>query len=377
MNPDEDLYKTLGVSKDATEQEIKKAYRKLALKYHPDRNPGNKEAEEKFKQVSSAYEILSDEKKRAMYDQYGSAAFTQGGQAGGGGFGGQDPFDIFREVFGGMGGGGGFYDFFGGGQDYSDGPERGDNIRVEIGISLEEAASGVEKTIRYNRMVNCHACGGSGTKDSSSKKTCPKCKGKGHVTIAQGPIRFSQPCPTCRGTGKINENPCPECGGEGRVRERSEVKIKIPAGVYTGSRLRKAGAGNAGYNGGEFGDLYVIIVVAPNPNFERDGDDLYSNISIKFTLAALGGSVSVSTLSGKAELKIPAGTQPGSLLRLKGQGMPSLRGGSKGDLYYRIHVEVPKKLTEEQRKKLSEFAILCGDAKPSGGTNEPFYKKFF
>lgn len=380
---DEDFYKVLGVEKNATAQEIKKAYRKLALKYHPDRNPGDKTAEEKFRKVSEAYEVLSNEEKRAKYDQFGHAAFTQGGMGGaaygaqGGGF--QDPFDIFREVFGGGGGGGGaFYDFFGGGaqQDYNE-PERGSDIRAEIEITLEEAAKGATRTIRYNRIVECPDCKGTGSKDGAGgKKTCPKCHGSGQVRISQGPIRFTQPCPECGGTGSVVENPCPKCGGSGRIKARNEVKIDIPAGVYTGSRLRKTGAGNAGYNGGGYGDLYVVIFVSPHPKFERDGNNLFCDTTIKFTLAALGGQIEVETLTGKALLKIPAGTQPGTALRMKGLGMPNLRGGEKGDLLVRIHVEVPRKLTDDQRKKLEEFAVACGD-NTDKGSSEPFYKKFF
>ena len=387
----EDFYKVLGVEKNATQQEIKKAYRKLALKYHPDRNQGDKSAEEKFKRVSEAYEVLSNDEKRAKYDQFGHAAFEQGGFGGGqGGFGGfQDPFDIFREVFGGGGGGGAaFYDFFGGGQGgYSrpdaNAPEDGSDIRIEIEVSLEEAATGAKKTIRYNRMETCPDCGGTGSRDGSARKTCPTCHGTGHVTMSKGPIRFSQPCPKCGGAGSVVENPCPKCGGAGRVKSRAEVKLDIPKGVYTGARLRKAGAGNAGYNGGQPGDLYVVIYVGANPRFEREGDDLYTNIRIKFTMAALGGTVEVDTLTGKASLKIPAGTQPGALLRLREQGMPSLRGGRNGDLYVRINLEVPTKMTDDQRKKLEEFAIACGDANNPGAPqsssekSEPFYKKFF
>ena len=379
----EDFYKVLGVEKTASAQEIKKAYRKLALKYHPDHNPGDKAAEEKFKQVSEAYEVLSDEEKRAKYDQFGHAAFQQGGMGGGAaGYGGfQDPYDIFRQVFGG-GGGGAFYDFFGGMGDMreedANAPERGSDISVEMEISLEEAAAGVSRTIRYNRLVECPDCRGTDSKDAGGRKACPKCGGTGRVNMAKGPIRFSQPCPTCRGSGTIIENPCPRCGGGGRIRERNEVKLDIPAGVYTGSRLRKSGAGNAGYNGGPSGDLYVVIVVAPNDRFERDGNDLYTDIMAKFTLAALGGQIEVETLTGKkAVLKIAPGTQPGTLMRLKGQGMPSLRGGGAGDLYVRVNVEVPSKLTDAQRKKLEEFAVLCGDADNKGSQSQPFYKKFF
>jgi len=383
---EEDFYKILGVEKNASAQDIKKAYRKLALKYHPDHNPGDKSAEEKFKKVSEAYEVLSNDEKRAKYDQFGHAAFTQGGGFSsnmGGGFGGfQDPFDIFREVFGGGGGGGAaFYDFFGGGGGREpDEPERGSDIRAEIELTLEEAAKGATRTIRYNRMTVCPTCSGTGSKDGKGgRKVCPRCKGSGQIRMAQGPIRFSQPCPECGGTGTVIEHPCDKCGGTGRVKERTEVKIDIPAGVYTGARLRKTGAGNAGYNGGEYGDLYVSIFVAPNEKFERDGNDLYTDIKIKFTLAALGGQVDIDTLTGKAVLKIPAGTQPNSALRMKGLGMPSLRGGDRGDLYVRVYVEVPTKLTDEQRRKLEDFAIACGDDKknPPKQQSEPFYKKFF
>ncbi len=380
----EDFYKVLGVERNATAHDIKKAYRKLALKYHPDRNPGNKEAEEKFRQVSEAYEILSNDEKRAKYDQFGHAAFEQGGMGGAsysqGGFGGfQDPFDIFREVFGGGGGGGAaFYDFYGGGGSRQDAnsPERGSDIRIEIEITLEEAANGVSKTIRYNRMVDCPDCRGTGSKDAAGgRKSCPKCGGTGTVRMSQGPIRFQQPCPNCGGAGTVIENPCPNCGGTGRVKDRNEVKIDIPQGVYTGARLRKSGAGNAGFNGGEYGDLYVVILVLPNERFERDGNNLFCDVSIKFTLAALGGQIEVETLTGRAILKIPAGTQNGTALRMRGQGMPSLRGGNKGDLYVRVGVEVPVKLSEAQRKKLEEFALLCGD--DCNKPQEPFYKKFF
>ncbi len=383
---EEDFYKILGVEKTASAQEIKKAYRKLALKYHPDHNPNDKKAEEMFKKISEAYEVLSNDEKRAKYDQFGHAAFTQGGGAAyssHGGFGGfQDPFDIFREVFGGGGGGGGaFYDFFGGNNSRAaDEPERGSDIRAEIEVSLEEAAKGTSRTIRYNRMVVCPTCNGSGSKDGKGgRKVCPRCKGSGQVRMSQGFIRFSEPCPDCGGTGTVIENPCDKCGGAGRIKERNEVKIDIPAGVYTGARLRKSGAGNAGINGGSYGDLYVVIYVAPNDKFERDGNNLYTDIKVKFTLAALGGEVEVNTLTGKAVLKIPSGTQQNTMLRMKGLGMPNLRGGEKGDLFVRINIEVPTKLTNEQRIKLEEFAKSCGDDKrvESKQQSEPFYKKFF
>ena len=369
----QDYYEMLGVSKDASLQDIKKAYRKLALKYHPDKNPGNKEAEEKFKQISDAYQVLSDEEKRAAYDRYGHAAFEAGGMGGAaaggmGGMGGfRDASDVFREFFGGMGG---FESFFGGmgGMGGSreasidpNAPQRGSDLRLELSITLEEAAKGVEKTIRYSRMAVCSTCSGYGTTNRSSKKTCPTCKGRGQVMSQSGFVRFSQTCPKCDGRGYVIEEPCKTCGGTGLVREKAETVIKIPAGVYTGSRLRKAGAGNAGENGGEAGDLYVVIDVKENDIFERDGDDLRMEMAIKFTLAALGGTVEVKTLTGKVALKIPAGTQSGTVFRLKGHGMPKLRGGANGDEYVKVHVEVPKSMTSEQRKALEEFAKACGD----------------
>lgn len=387
----EDYYQMLGVSKDASLQEIKKAYRKLAIKYHPDKNPGNKEAEEKFKQISDAYQVLSDEEKRAAYDRYGHAAFQAGGMGGpsgaaGGGMGGfRDASDVFREFFGSMGGGmGGFESFFGGMgggsyEEHSDPnePQRGSDLRMELSITLEEAAKGVEKTIRYSRLAVCKTCGGFGTADKSSKKTCPTCKGSGHVMTSLGFMRFSQTCPKCGGKGYVIEKPCQTCGGTGLVKEKAETVIKIPAGVYTGSRLRKSGAGNAGENGGEAGDLYVVIEVLENDVFERDGDDLRFDMPIKFTLAALGGGVEVKTLTGKVSLKIPAGTQTGTVFRLKGHGMPKLRGGGNGDEYVKVHVEVPKNMTSEQKSKLEDFAKACGD----DADKEPSFfsraKKFF
>lgn len=379
---EEDFYKILGVEKNATAQDIKKAYRKLALKYHPDRNPNDKEAEEKFRQVSEAYEVLSNEEKRAKYDQFGHAAFKGGMGAGGFSSQGFDPFDIFREVFGGGGGSSSFYDFFGGmggarKRDFN-APERGADIRAEIEITLEDAAKGISKTIRYNRMAECSQCHGSGSKSGTGRKACPRCHGTGQVNMSHGPISFSQPCPDCRGSGSVVEDPCPKCNGSGKVKERTEVKVDIPAGVYTGARLRKSGMGNAGANGGDYGDLYIVIYVRDHDRFVREDDDLYCELNVKFTLAALGGQIEIETITGKkTALKIPSGTEAGSLLRLKGQGMPNLRGGSAGDMYIKINIDVPKKLTEAQRKKLEEFAVLCGDNTEDGGSSEPFYKKIF
>ena len=379
-----DYYETLGVSRDATADEMKKAYRKLAVKYHPDKNPGDAAAEAKFKEISEAYDILKDEEKRAAYDRFGHAAFQGGGMGragGGGGFSGHDPFDIFREAFGGGGGGGGgiFEEFFGGGGGRSaGGAQHGSDLRYDLEITLEEAAEGTEKEIRYKRAVTCKKCGGSGAEPGSKKVTCPTCGGTGQVTSNRGFISFRQACPQCQGTGQIIEKPCSECRGEGRVIETSTVKVRIPAGVHTGSKLRSAGKGEAGHMGGQAGDLYIIIHVREHELFERHDDDLFCEIPIKFTLAALGGAIDVPTLFGKGSLKIPSGTQSGTTFRLRGHGMPRLRGNNKGDMLVRVHVEVPTKLNGDQRAKLEEYAEACGD--PANPVSESFVekaKKFF
>lgn len=376
-----DYYELLGVARDASADELKKAYRKLAVKYHPDKNPGDAAAEAKFKEISEAYEILKDEDKRAAYDRYGHAAFTQGGMGrpggGGGGFGGHDPFDIFREAFGG-GGGGIFEEFFGGGGRSTGGAAHGADLRYDLEISLEEAATGTEKEIRYRRPVSCSKCSGSGAEPGSGKKICPTCGGAGQVTSNRGFISFRQVCPSCHGSGQIIEKPCTGCSGEGRVMDSSTVNVRIPAGVATGSKLRSAGKGEAGQMGGQAGDLYIIIHVKEHELFERHDNDLFCEVPIKFTLAALGGTIKVPTLFGKGNLKIPAGTQTGTTFRLREQGIPALRGGRKGDLLIRVQVEVPTKLTGEQKKILEEYAEACGD--PANPVSESFVekaKKFF
>ena len=380
-----DYYDLLGVSRDASADELKKAYRKLAVKYHPDKNPDDAEAEKKFKEISEAYDVLKDQEKRAAYDRYGHSAFTQGGmgRAGGagadGGFGGHDPFDIFREAFGGGGGGGGiFEEFFGGGGQSAGGAQHGSDLRYDLEITLEEAAKGTEKEIRYRRPITCGRCGGSGAEPGSKKTTCSTCGGTGQVTSNRGFVSFRQVCPTCQGTGQVIENPCSECRGEGRVMDSSTVKVRIPAGVATGSKLRSAGKGEAGHLGGQAGDLYIMIYVKDHELFERHDNDLFCEVPIKFTLAALGGAINVPTLFGKGNLKIPAGTQTGTTFRLKDQGIPSLRGGRKGDLLIRVQVEVPTRLSGSQKAKLEDFAEECGD--PANPVSESFVekaKKFF
>lgn len=370
----QDYYELLGVDKNASDEDLKKAYRKKAVQFHPDKNPGNKEAEEMFKKVSEAYEVLKDPQKRAAYDRYGHAAFQQGGGAGprGGGGGFHDPFDIFRDVFGGGRGGGGggiFEEMFGGGG--GGGDRDGADLRYDLEITLEEAAKGLEKEISFRKAVTCERCHGNGAEPGSKRVTCPTCKGHGQIRRSGGIITFTQTCPTCGGAGQRIEKPCSACRGEGRTPKTTKLNVRIPAGVETGSRLRSSGNGEAGLPGGQPGDLYIVINVREHELFERHGNDLFCEIPIKFTLATLGGSIEVPTLTGKASLKIPAGTQSGTTFRLKGKGMPSLRGGSTGDQLVRVHVEVPQSLSSEQRKILEEFARVSGDAE------EPMAKSFF
>ncbi|WP_309384749.1 molecular chaperone DnaJ [Cerasicoccus frondis] len=368
-----DYYELLGVSRDADAAEIKKAYRKMAVKYHPDKNPDNPEAEEKFKEVSEAYEALKDPDKRAAYDRYGHAAF-QGAGAGGGGGGFHDPFDVFREFFGQQGGGGGggiFEEFFGGGGGQRGGPSQGENLGDDLEITLEEAAEGCTKEISYRRHETCNPCQGSGAAAGSQRVKCSTCGGVGQVISSRGFFQVRQPCPTCHGEGTTVDKPCEECRGHGVQVATHKVKLNIPPGVDTGSRLRSRGNGNAGAQGGPYGDLYVTLHIKEHEIFERQGDDLYCVIPIKFTLAALGGSIEVPTLSGRASLKIPSGTQGGTKFRLRGKGMPALRGNHTGDQIVRVEIEVPKKLSGDEKEALENFAEVCGDA------DEPVEKSFF
>lgn len=373
----EDYYELLGVSKSATPEELKKAYRKQAVKFHPDKNPGNKEAEEKFKQVSEAYDVLNDADKRAAYDRYGHAAFQNGGMGGGGGGGGgfHDPFDIFRDVFGqqGRGGGGGgiFDEMFGGGGGGGGGGQDGADLRYDLEITLEEAARGAQKDISFRKNVSCDRCHGSGAEPGSKPVTCPTCRGAGQIRRSGGIITFTQACPTCGGQGSTIDKPCTGCRGEGRMPKTTKLNVKIPAGVDTGSRLRSAGNGEAGVGGGHTGDLYIVLSVKEHELFERHGDDLFCEIPIKFTLATLGGTIEVPTLFGKGTLKIPTGTQSGTTFRLRDKGMPTLRGGRQGDQLVRVQVEVPKSLSSEQKDLLEQFAKVSGDA------TEPTSKSFF
>ena len=360
-----DFYEVLGVSKGASQEEIKKAYRKKAVQFHPDKNPDDQAAEDKFKEVGEAYEILSDDQKRAAYDQMGHAAF-QGGGGGGGGFhgGAVDPFDLFNQVFGGGGGSGGgvFEQFFGGGQSRDpSGAQRGSDLRYDMEIKFEEAVLGCEKKISITKLDGCGKCNGSGAAKGSGRKTCGTCGGHGQVVAQRGFFRMQQTCPKCEGQGSVLEKPCGDCRGSGRVEKKSKITLKIPEGVDTGTRLRRGGNGEAGVRGGGSGDLYVVLHVQPHEIFDRDEDDLLCEVPISFVTAALGGELRVPTLSGSASIKIPAGTQSGTTFRLKGRGVKNLQGYGTGDLNVKVQVEVPARLDKEQKAKLEEFAKLCGD----------------
>lgn len=369
----QDYYELLGVSNNASAEEIKKAYRKQAVKYHPDKNPGDSKAEDMFKKVSEAYEVLKDPQKKATYDQYGHAAFD-GGFGGGysssasGGF--HDPFDVFKEVFG--AGSNIFDSFFGGHDGRASSARKGADLRYDVEISLEEAYSGTTKNLEYNRNVVCTHCNGTGCEGGKSPRTCTTCNGSGQVMTSRGFFSMSRTCPTCHGAGKIIDNPCKKCRGSGVSKEATKVKANIPKGVQSGSKLRFAGGGEAGENGGQSGNLYVVVFIKEHDLFNRDGDNLIYTQRIKFTLAALGGEIEIPTLSGGANLKIPAGTQVDTVFKLKGKGMPALSSHDDnkkfGDLYVKVSVEVPKTMTDDQRRCLEEFAIASGDA--SGTINK-------
>ena len=374
-----DYYEVLGVAKNADSQEIKKAYRKLAMKHHPDKNPDDPGAEERFKELGEAYEVLSDDQKRAAYDRYGHSAFSQGtGPSASGGFGGADPFDIFREVFGGAGRGGGgsiFDDFFGGGGGggrRSDGKQRGSDLRYDLPIGLEEVASGVEKEISIERLVPCDSCTGTGAQGGKAElRSCATCGGVGQVITSRGFFQVQQPCPTCRGAGESLVNPCSKCNGEGRKEGSSRIKLKIPAGIGDGNRLRSSSSGDAGVRGGPAGDLYVVVHVKPHDVFERDENDLYCEVPLAFSTATLGGEMIVPTLDGKASVRVPAGTQTNTSFRLKEKGIVDVRSGRRGDLFVNVQVEVPVKLTKDQEKKLKTFTNTLTEK------NTPMKESFF
>lgn len=369
-----DFYDVLGVSKDASDRDIKKAFRRMAMKYHPDRNPDDKEAEENFKEVNEAYEVLSDAQKKAAYDQYGHAGVDPNGMGGGGFGGGAGGFgDIFGDVFG---------DIFGqqGGGRRSH-VQRGADLRYTMELSLEEAVHGCDKTITVPTLVPCDTCDGSGAKPGTSAKTCGTCGGMGQVRMQQGFFSVQQTCPTCHGEGQVVSDPCSSCHGQGRKQETKKLSVKIPAGVDTGDRIRLSGEGEAGTHGGPSGDLFVQVSVRDHAIFERDGKHLYCEVPISFIDAALGGELEVPTLESRVKLKIPAETQTGKLFRLRGKGIKPVRGGAVGDLLVRVIVETPVNLNSRQKELLKEFQSAMDESqKHHAPKKHGFFdsvKKFF
>lgn len=357
-NKMKDYYQILGVSRDATQDEIKKAFRQLALKYHPDRNLGDKEAEEKFKEINEAYSCLSDPEKRANYDRFGTAEGMGAGFGGfGAGFGGfSDIFgDIFEEFFGTFGG------------SKRPRPTKGSDLSYRLDITLEEAAFGVEKKISIPRWQSCNVCNGSGSEPGTSPLVCPNCRGSGHVRFQQGFFSVSKTCGKCHGSGRIISHPCKNCKGNTKVRVQREILVKIPAGVDTGSRLRLNGEGDLGSHGGPPGDLYVIINVEDHPFFKRDGMNIYCQVPISFTKAVFGGEIEVPTLDGYSKIKIPAGTPSGKSFHLKGKGMPKIGGHSRGDQVVSVYIVVPKKISQRQRELLEEFESLSEEGAEKKG----------
>ena len=344
-----DYYEVLGVAKNATEAELKSAFRKAAMVHHPDRNPGDKDAEVKFKELNEAYQCLSDGQKRAAYDRFGHAAFDQGG--GGGGFGAEgfasSMADIFDDLFGGLGGG----------RRNSGGRERGSDLRYNMEITLEEAFSGKAATIKVPTTVTCETCAGSGAKAGSKPRACSPCQGQGRVRAQQGFFAIERTCPACGGRGQVIDNPCGSCSGAGRVTRERNLSVNIPAGVEDGTRIRLTGEGEAGVRGGPAGDLYIFLSIKPHPFFQRDGADLYCQVPISMVQAALGGEFAVHTLDGaESMVRIPEGTQSGKQFKLRSKGMPVLRSRDFGDLYVQARVETPQNLTRRQRELLNEFA---------------------
>ncbi len=358
----QDYYKILDLPRDASEADLKKAYRRLAMKFHPDRNPDDPDAERKFKEAKEAYEVLTDPQKRAAYDQFGHAGLQGGG--GRGGFGGAEAFgDIFGEMFG---------DIFSGGQRGRSQVFRGADLRYELELTLEQAVFGTEMQIRIPTLGECKTCNGSGAAKGSTPKTCDTCAGQGQVRVQQSIFTIQQPCPRCKGRGRIVSNPCDTCLGQGRVRQEKTLDVTVPAGVDTGDRIRLSGEGEAGRNGGPAGDLYVEMQVREHPIFEREGSNLSCEVPISFTTAALGGTVDVPTLNGEVVLKIPPETQSGRVFKLREKGVTPVRGGTTGDLFCRVVVETPVGLGTEQKELLRRFEAMLQE-----GSHKPREKSFF
>ena len=358
-----DYYELLGLGRQASKEELKKAYRKLAMKYHPDRNPGDSAAETNFKELSEAYDILRDDQKRAAYDQFGHSAFDEGGSRPSGFDFASSFADVFDDLFG---------DFMGGGRG-GRARTRGADLRYNLEISLEDAFGGRKATVQVPTSVTCDSCRGSGAASNSAPTTCPSCRGHGKVRTQQGFFTVERTCPTCQGAGRVIENPCRNCGGSGRVQKEKGLSVNIPAGVEDGTRIRLAGEGEAGLRGGPPGDLYIFLSVAPHRIFQRDGVHVYCRVPIPMTTAALGGTIEVPTLEGgRARINIPAGTQSGRNFRLKGKGMPVMRGAGNGDLYIQTQIETPVNLTKRQKELLKEFEGAGGGHSPE---SEGFFSK--
>ena len=371
-----DYYEVLGVSKGASEDEIKKAYKKMARKYHPDLNPGDKSAEEKFKEVNEAYEVLSDADKRARYDQYGHAGVDPNFGAGGfgGGFDGGFDFSDLGDIFGSFFGGG----FGGGRRTNPNAPQRGESIRMAVTISFEEAAFGCEKEVTVERYEACDTCHGSGCAPGTSPEVCPDCHGTGTVQVRRqtpmGVFATSSPCPKCGGKGRIIHQPCKDCRGSGMVRKKKTIQASIPAGIDNGQTISIRGQGNAGKNGGPAGDLLITITVRPHELFRREGTSVLCEAPITFTQAVLGAELEIPTIDGKVKYTLPEGTQSGTTFRLKGKGIPSINGRGRGDQYVTVYIETPRNLNKEQKEALKKFAAAMGEDEASG--QKPFFKKF-
>ncbi|MCI6530341.1 MAG: molecular chaperone DnaJ [Mesosutterella sp.] len=369
---DRDYYEVLGVSRDASAEDIKKAYRRLAMKYHPDRNPGDDTAKEKFEEVGEAYSVLSDAQKRAAYDRFGKAGVDSGaaGGSGMGGMGGMNGADIFGSVFGDI-----FGDMFRNQQGGRSGPQAysGEDLQYELTITLEDAAKGVKPEIRVPVWETCETCHGTGCRPGTHKVACPHCGGRGTVRMQQGFFSVEQTCPNCHGSGQVNQSPCPDCNGTGHQRKTKTLQVNIPAGIDEGQRIRLSGMGGPGVNGGPAGDLYVVVHIKDHELFRRDGSNLYIDQPISFVTAALGGEITVPTLDGESRITLPEGTQTGQVFRLRGKGIKSLRSGVTGDLFCRVYVETPVNLTSSQKKLLREFGKEIGE---NGAKHSPKNQNF-